>query len=616
MDTEKSVFADDELPRSVEIIGISFRGSSKIYYFNANGFTASQDEHAIVETARGLEYGRVALANTWVKREELVLPLKNVIRIADESDDARFEANKEKEREAFDICSGKIISHGLDMKLIDVEYTFDNSKLLFYFTSDDRVDFRELVKDLASVFRTRIELRQIGIRDEAKLMGGLGICGRPFCCNTFLQDFVQVSIKMAKDQNLSLNSSKISGACGRLMCCLRYEYDTYQEEIRKMPKVDSRVITPDGVGVVTEIKPLENNVKVMLDSDAEKQAKVYHLSMLKPQEKKSDDEKPGDKQIPVSRAENLCRAADGEETSKKSKGHDEKEQSFEPETEKRHSRSRNDNADVHDKRRDADNAMISDDGTESNESRNSQNKAFTDKKSEDAQKAVKRNHDSKRAEHNDHEKKHADRAENSTDMSSGQSTDRAANIKSRQNDTGKNIRTRGGFEHRQKIKYSDDRHTESPDDIFDAAVSAAADSVSRERTDNQSAQSTRRQKSQRRPKYSPDAKRRDIREHGPGKEHVKKAAYHSEHEPGNIRTERAQVSGTQETVSGDLHDRNAQSGRKNAAEQTSTQPRRKYEPIPSNSVRKSARLRQKNKSSSENSSEDTGKKGNAGNKDY
>ena len=286
---ENNSFVHDELPEVVEIIGISFRGATKIYYFAANGCVAKEGDNAIVETARGLEYGKVTLTNAKVKREELVLPLKNVIRIANKNDDMRYEANRDKEKDAFDICAKKILDHKLDMKLIDVEYTFDNSKLLFYFTSDDRVDFRELVKDLAGYFRTRIELRQIGIRDEAKIMGGLGICGRPFCCNTFLPDFVQVSIKMAKEQNLSLNSAKISGACGRLMCCLRYEYDTYQEELRRMPKIDTTVVTPDGVGVVTELKPLQNIVKVMLSNENEKQPKQYHLSVLKPFDKSATE---------------------------------------------------------------------------------------------------------------------------------------------------------------------------------------------------------------------------------------------------------------------------------------------------------------------------------------
>lgn len=289
---ENNSFVTEDLPEEVEIIGISFRGSGKVYYFGANGCTAREGEHAIVETARGMEYGRVTLANTFVKRETLVLPLKNVIRLADKNDDLRFEANREKEQEAFAICQNKILDHKLDMKLIDVEYTFDNSKLLFYFTSDDRVDFRELVKDLAGFFRTRIELRQIGIRDEAKIMGGLGICGRPFCCSSFLPDFVQVSIKMAKEQNLSLNSAKISGACGRLMCCLRYEYDTYQEELRRMPKLEAPVVTPDGPGVVVEVKPLVGQVRVRLQNENEKQPKTYSLEQLRPADKRGDAPAP------------------------------------------------------------------------------------------------------------------------------------------------------------------------------------------------------------------------------------------------------------------------------------------------------------------------------------
>ncbi len=282
---EEAVYFDNEyaeMPEYAEVMGISFRGAGKMYYFAANGFTAKDGDYAIVETARGMEYGRVVMLNKQVSKKELVLPLKNVIRIADENDAARFAENKKKEEEAFEICQKKILAHELDMKLIDVEYTFDNSKLLFYFTSDDRVDFRDLVKDLASVFKTRIELRQIGIRDEAKLMGGLGVCGRAFCCHSFLGDFVQVSIKMAKEQNLALNSAKISGACGRLMCCLRYEYDTYQEEARRTPKVDSRVVTPDGSGKVTEAKPLLGLVKVQLDETPEEQ-KVYDRKLLRPE---------------------------------------------------------------------------------------------------------------------------------------------------------------------------------------------------------------------------------------------------------------------------------------------------------------------------------------------
>lgn len=250
-----------------EVVGVRFRDSGKMYYFDPNGINCAVDSHVIVETARGLEYATVTMAKRTVKGSEVVLPLRKLVRIATDNDERRHEENLEKETEAFNMCLSKIEEHRLDMKLVEVEYAFDNSKLLFYFTSEGRVDFRDLVKDLASVFRTRIELRQIGIRDEAKLMGGLGVCGRPFCCNSFLPDFVQVSIKMAKEQNLSLNSAKISGACGRLMCCLRYEYDTYLAESAITPKVDAIVETPDGEGVVVESMPLKGIVKVALDKD-------------------------------------------------------------------------------------------------------------------------------------------------------------------------------------------------------------------------------------------------------------------------------------------------------------------------------------------------------------
>lgn len=249
------------------VVGIRFRPGGKIYYFDPADMICSENAHVIVETARGLEFGIVALSNRQVSGRDVVLPLRRIVRFATEEDERRHESNLEKETEAYNLCLSRIEAHRLDMKLVDVEYAFDNSKLLFYFTSEGRVDFRELVKDLASVFRTRIELRQIGIRDEAKLMGGLGVCGRPFCCKSFLPDFVQVSIKMAKEQNLSLNSTKISGACGRLMCCLRYEYDTYVAESAITPKVDAIVDTPDGEGIVTESSPLKGIVKVALNKE-------------------------------------------------------------------------------------------------------------------------------------------------------------------------------------------------------------------------------------------------------------------------------------------------------------------------------------------------------------
>ena len=271
----------------IEVVGIRFKSSGKTYYFAPGGVSLHVGSHAIVETARGLEYGEVAIANTLVNESETVPPLRPVIRKATDADVKHHEENKEKEDAAFRICNEKIIAHGLDMKLIDAQYTFDNTKLLFYFTSSGRVDFRELVKDLASVFRTRIELRQIGIRDEAKMVGGLGLCGRPLCCSLFLSDFGQVSIKMAKEQNLSLNSSKISGICGRLMCCLRYEHDTYEYEIKRTPPVDSLVRTVDGVGVVTEINPLAATIKVKLTASPDTPPKSYHrddVTVLKKKE--------------------------------------------------------------------------------------------------------------------------------------------------------------------------------------------------------------------------------------------------------------------------------------------------------------------------------------------
>lgn len=266
MDTENAINEnnDGETRNFYEIVGVRFKENGKTYFFNPVGIKFNTDDCVIVETARGLEYGFVSLSNRDVEASKVVLPLRPVIRFATDADTERYAINKEKEKEAFAVCEEKIAARKLEMKLVDVEYTFDNTKLIFYFTADGRIDFRELVKDLAAVFRTRIELRQIGIRDETKLIGGLGVCGRPFCCKKFLPDFVQVSIKMAKEQNLSLNSQKISGACGRLMCCLRYEHEVYEEELKKTPKLDSTVVTPDGTGIVCEVNPLAGLVKVRL----------------------------------------------------------------------------------------------------------------------------------------------------------------------------------------------------------------------------------------------------------------------------------------------------------------------------------------------------------------
>ena len=247
------------------VIGVAFRSSTKTYYFDPGALNVKAHDHVIVETARGTEYAKVVFGNKEVPTASLVSPLKKVIRIATAQDTKHNEDNRTAEARARKIGEEKIAKHKLEMKLVDVEYTFDNQKLLFYFTAENRVDFRELVKDLASVFRTRIELRQIGIRDEAKMMGGLGVCGRPFCCSSFLPDFVQVSIKMAKEQNFSLNSAKISGSCGRLMCCLRYEHEVYEESLKTTPPVGSTVETAAGTGVVIETRPLLQTVKVRLD---------------------------------------------------------------------------------------------------------------------------------------------------------------------------------------------------------------------------------------------------------------------------------------------------------------------------------------------------------------
>ncbi len=253
----------------VEVVGVSFRSIGKKYYFAPGRLRLHIGDEVIVETARGMEFGRVTIPNTTVPASEITPPLRLVTRLASDSDRARNAKNRELEAEAVKICREKVARHKLEMNLISAEYTFDNSKLLFYFTAEGRVDFRELVKDLASVFHTRIELRQVGIRDEAKILGGLGVCGRPFCCSTFLPDFVQVSIKMAKEQNFSLNSAKISGACGRLMCCLRYEHETYEEALAKTPPNGALVDTPAGVGVVVETRPLLSLAKVRLEEKPE-----------------------------------------------------------------------------------------------------------------------------------------------------------------------------------------------------------------------------------------------------------------------------------------------------------------------------------------------------------
>ena len=267
----------------VKVIGVRFRNAGKIYYFAPGKYEIKSGQHVIVETARGIEYGYVVLGTREVEDGKVVQPLKSVIRMATKEDEAVEEANKKKEKDAFKVCLEKIRKHNLEMKLIDVEYTFDNNKILFYFTADGRIDFRELVKDLAAVFKTRIELRQVGVRDETKIVGGIGICGRPLCCHSYLSEFIPVSIKMAKEQNLSLNPTKISGVCGRLMCCLKNEEETYEYLNSKLPNVGDYVTTDDGLkGEVHSVNVRRQTVKVtvVVDKD-EKEIRDYKVDQLK-----------------------------------------------------------------------------------------------------------------------------------------------------------------------------------------------------------------------------------------------------------------------------------------------------------------------------------------------
>ncbi len=267
----------------VRVTGVRFRTAGKIYYFDPRNFTLKKGDHVVVETARGMEYGTVVMNIREVEEGKVVSPLKPILRIANKKDEETVARNKEKEKEAFRICQEKIRKHKLDMKLVDAEYTFDNNKVLFYFTADGRVDFRELVKDLASVFRTRIELRQIGVRDETKIIGGVGICGRALCCHSYMPEFIPVSIRMAKEQNLSLNPSKISGTCGRLMCCLKNEQETYEFLNSKLPGIGDTVQTPDGMkGEVQSVNVLRQMVKVVVNVDKdEKEVRDYPADQLK-----------------------------------------------------------------------------------------------------------------------------------------------------------------------------------------------------------------------------------------------------------------------------------------------------------------------------------------------
>ncbi len=277
------------------VIGVKFKESGKSYYFDPRDTELKQGDEVIVETARGMEYGVVAHEVKEIPDDEVIQPLREVVRAATDADREQLKKNKEKEREAFLICEEKIAAHKLEMKLVDVEYTFDSNKILFYFTADGRIDFRELVKDLASVFRTRIELRQIGIRDEAKMLGGIGICGRGLCCSTFLEGFHPVSIKMAKEQGLSLNPTKISGNCGRLMCCLKYEQNCYDELAKITPSAGAIVMTPDGKGVVHSVLMLKGIITVRLDNETDGELSQYNLKDIKILKNGRNRENRGDK---------------------------------------------------------------------------------------------------------------------------------------------------------------------------------------------------------------------------------------------------------------------------------------------------------------------------------
>ena len=282
----------------ITVIGVRFRRAGKVYYFDPGKSVIKRGQHVIVETARGVEYGEVILGNREVEEDKVVQPLKPVIRVATKEDDQKEEENRAKEKEAFKVCLEKIRKYELDMKLIDVEYTFDNNKVVFYFTADGRVDFRELVKSLAAVFRTRIELRQIGVRDETKILGGIGICGRVLCCSSFLSEFAPVSIKMAKEQNLSLNPTKISGICGRLMCCLKNEEEAYEELNKNLPNVGDFVRTSDNLkGEVQSVSVLKQLVKVIVTVNDEKEVREYHVSELKFKAKRRRDNEAVDEEL-------------------------------------------------------------------------------------------------------------------------------------------------------------------------------------------------------------------------------------------------------------------------------------------------------------------------------
>lgn len=279
----------------VNVIGVRFKSAGKTYYFDPHKLEIKLGDNVIVETSRGMEYGHVVMGVKAIDTEDFRKPLKGVKRVATEADTERYMRNKEFEKEAYKICLEKIQDHKLEMKLVEVEYTFDGNKILFYFTADGRVDFRELVKDLATVFKTRIELRQIGVRDEAKTLGSIGMCGKNLCCSQFLSEFAPVSIKMAKEQGLSLNPTKISGTCGRLMCCLTYEQETYEELLKSAPRQGSVVETPDGEGCVETVSILKGLVRVKFDSETEKTIKEFNISQVKPVKRKNEEQKKNKK---------------------------------------------------------------------------------------------------------------------------------------------------------------------------------------------------------------------------------------------------------------------------------------------------------------------------------
>lgn len=312
----------------IRIVGVKFKENGKVYHFDPADLPLSVGMHVIVETARGLEYGEVTMPITDIPDEELVSPLKKVVRIATPQDTRQVEINRRKEKEAFDICLEKIEKHKLEMKLIHVEYSFDANKILFYFTANGRVDFRELVKDLAGVFRTRIELRQIGVRDEAKMLGGLGPCGRPICCGAFLGDFQPVSIKMAKEQNLSLNPTKISGVCGRLMCCLKYEQDTYEQTRKRMPKVGKEVITPDGVGVVWDLNVIKETIRVRISKGDTSELKDFGIDEIQRPAQPHAKEKTveADKQEKTDKPEKTEKEEKAHKSEKKNRGEEKQAQ--------------------------------------------------------------------------------------------------------------------------------------------------------------------------------------------------------------------------------------------------------------------------------------------------